>query len=71
MLDIATMDTDDLYWEAQLNLQTPKWKRAHVDDKSLDDSVSTVKMVVSQKKKSALKSSPSAGLVAATKHPPM
>jgi len=62
MLDIATKDTDDLYWEAKV-AQTPKRKRAHINEEFLDNSILMVKMAVSQKKntlKLALKSSPSA-----------
>jgi len=51
MLDLTNMDTDDLYWAAEVAAPTPKCKHAQADDELLDDSVSMVKMAASHKNK--------------------
>jgi len=49
MLEMATMDKDDLYWEVDPLSQSPNCKWAHIDEESLDVSVLLVKTAVSQK----------------------
>jgi len=61
MLEMANTDMDDLYWALDVVVPSPKCKRNQVDEESLDNSVSMVKMAISQKNKtlkSALKTSP-------------
>jgi len=55
-----TADDDALYWEQEETvLKSPKWQKVQVEEESLNDSVSMIKMVVSiQKPKSALKTPP-------------
>jgi len=62
MLEMANSNTDDLYWEVEPVPQLPKWKRTQLKEELLNNSISTVKMAATQKKKmpkSALKASPS------------
>jgi len=55
MLNLTNMDTDDLYWAAEVATPTPKRKGAQADDKSLDDLVSTVKTVATSEAEALLK----------------
>jgi len=59
MLLSALADDDALYWEQEESPpKSPKRKKVQVEEESLNDSVSTIKTVVStQKPKSALKNS--------------
>jgi len=69
MLEVATTDNDNLYWEIDSVLALPKQKRAQLEDELLNDLVSTVKMAAMQKKKtpkSTLKASPLALMTATT-----
>ncbi len=62
MIDLSTMDTDDLYWATKTATPAPKHKQVQADDESLDDSTSTVKTAISTKSKplkSVLKASSS------------
>jgi len=54
MINLSTMDSDDLYWVVETTL-APKFKCIQADNKSLDDSTSTVKTTITTKSK-ALKS---------------
>jgi len=48
LLTAVLLDTDGLYWEAEAQEQAPlKWKEIKVDNKSVSDSISTVKMAIS------------------------
>jgi len=58
MLELATVDNNNLYWEAEAIPQPAKQKWTQIDKESLNDSVLTVKTAVTQKKtaeKSTLK----------------
>ena len=50
MLTAALSDADGLYWEAKVQDAPPKWKNIKVDDESVSDSISTVKMAISSVK---------------------
>jgi len=47
MLTAVLSDADGLYWEAEVQDAPPKWKNIKVDDESVLDSISTVKMAIS------------------------
>jgi len=47
MLTAALSDADRLYWEAEVQEVMPKWKKIKVNDESVTDSISTVKMTIS------------------------
>jgi len=48
MLVAALSDADSLYWEAEVQEQAPpKWKKIKVNNESVTDSISTVKMAIS------------------------
>jgi len=58
MINLSTMDTDNLYWATETSTLAPKRKRVQADDESLDDSTSTIKTAITTKSKvlkSALK----------------
>jgi len=58
LLDVMNADSNDVYWAVNQVPPTPKHKCTQAEDKSMNNSVLTVKMAVSQKNKlpkSALK----------------
>jgi len=51
MLAVALTDNDALYWEMDGTKQpSPKWKHPQAEEKSLDNSILTIKMAMSTKK---------------------
>jgi len=71
MLEQVGTDNNDPYWSTNIT-PTPKWNQTVAEDESLDDIISKIKMVASQKKKVpklAMKLSPSKGQKMTKKSP--